>query len=364
MNVCRIVLFFLMLLPSMLFASGSREKIIAANKVYGEGDFNRALSLYEEVEIEQPESPYVYFNKGLVHYRLEDYEKAKEEFLQAAIKTKDLPLEAKAYYNLGNCNFFDALRYVEMDLKKAIELYQDAITNYRLALERDPSLADATHNIEVTRLIVKDLLDKLKQQQEQQKEQQEKLDDIAKKIKALIEREQKEIEHTETLKEIKDNKGVSPYLRNSVGKVKEEQKKIRTDTKDVSGKISELMGQGMAQQPDSPLAKAKEHVDVSANFQELAENQLKTIDLEEGLRSEESARDELVKALQALAGQPQGDNRQQEDEEQQKEEQKQDQEKMKEQAREAEDIIDEEEENKKKLQADSRYGYQAPAKDW
>jgi Ca-activated chloride channel family protein len=363
MNVCRSTLFFLILLPSILFASGSREKIIAANKVYEEGDFNLALSLYEEAEISQPESPYIYFNKGLVHYRLEDYEKAKEEFLQAAIKTKELPLEAKAYYNLGNCNFFDALRYGEMDLKKAIELYQEAITNYQLALQRDSSLTDATHNIEVTRLIVKDLLDKLKQQQEQQKEQQEKLEDIAKKIKALIEREQKEIEHTETLKEEKDKKGVSPSLRNSVGKVKEEQKKIHTETKDVSGKFSELMGQGMVKQADSPLAKAKEHVDISTNFQELAENQLKAMDLKEGLHSEEGARDELVKALQALAGQPQGGNQQQRDE-QQEEEQKQDQEKMKAQAQEAEDIIDEEEENKKKLQADSRSGYHAPAKDW
>jgi Ca-activated chloride channel family protein len=361
MNVYRYTIFFLVLLPSILFASGSGEKINAANKAYEEGDFNRALSLYEEAEIVQPESPYVYFNKGLVYYRLEDYEKAREEFLQAAIKTKELPLEAKAYYNLGNCNFFDALRYVEMDLEKAIELYQEAINNYQLALQRDSSLTDATHNIEVTRLIVKDLLDKLKQQQQQQKEQQEQLEDIAKKIKELIEREQKEIEHTTTLKNEKDKKGISPSLRNSVRKVKEEQKKIRTDTKYVSGKISEMMGQGMMQQPGSPLEKAKEHVDISANFQELAENQLKIINLNEGLTSEEHARDELIKALQALTGQPQGDNQKQEGKQ---EEQKQDDEEMKAQTQEAEDIIDEEEENKKKLQTDSRYGYQAPLKDW
>lgn len=354
----------LAILPSFLFASGSGEKIASGNRALAGGDFAKALSLYEEAAVAEPESPYVYFNKGLAYYGLGDYEKARESFLESAAKTPDISLEAKAYYNLGNCDFFDAARFVETDLEKAIELYQSAITNYRLALERNETLTDATQNIEVTRLIVKDLLDKLKQQQEQQKEQRQKQEEIAKKIKELIDREQKEIEHTAALRDEKAGKGTSPSLSNSVRKVKENQQQIRKETVETSGKIEALMNQGMGQQ-GSPLGAAKEHVDMSVNHQQLAENQLTSMNLEGGVGSEEDARDELIKALEALTGEPQGggEKQQEERERQEGERQKQSEEEMKAQAEKAEDILDEEEENRKKVQQQAT-GYQAPPKDW
>lgn len=355
----------LLLIPFVLFPMGRRDIITRANEVYSSGDYNQALTLYEQAEVENPESPHIYFNKGITYYRLEDYEKAKQAFLSAASKSQDLELEAKAYYNLGNTNFFEAARYVETDLKKAIELYQEAIVNYQVAIERDENIPDAAHNIEITRLIVQDLLDKLKKQQEQNAEQQEKMKEIAEKLAKLIEQEQREIDFTRSLKEEKDTKGISGNLRNNAAKVKKEQQNIRKDTIQVSKELAELIPQGVSaqgvqqDQGASRIQIAKEHVDVSANFQHLAENQLADIALEKALESEGKAQEELVKALEALVNPQSG-----QDQEQQDEEEKQKEEEMNQQAEDADDILDEEREQRRARQMQGQSGYREVERDW
>ncbi|MBN2442472.1 MAG: tetratricopeptide repeat protein [Spirochaetales bacterium] len=359
-------IFLLILVPVFVFSAGQSEKLVAANKAYSSGDFNKALSLYEEEEIDTPESPYIYFNKGLTYFRMEDYEKAKEAFLSAASKTKDLHLEAQAYYNLGNTAFFEAARHVESDLEKAIKLYQEAITNYQVALDRDETLTDPAHNIEVTRLIVKDLLDKLKKQQEQNAGEQKEIEEIVKKLAELIERENHTIEFTKTLKEEMDTKGVSASLKNNAGKIKKEQELIRKETRDVSGKLNDLITRGSQQgqqQQTGQLQTAKEHTDLSVNFQQLSENQLQTTSIPQALESEGKAQEELIKALQALTKPQDQQNQEQQDEKQDKEQEQKEQE-MKEQAKDADDIIDEEQKEKRERQMQGQAGYQEVTRDW
>jgi len=363
-----LIISFILFPAGSLYSGGSKDTFTAATDAYAAGDFEQALNLYEEAEVNMPESPHIYFNKGLSYYRLEDYEKAKESFLSAATKTKDLGLEAKAYYNLGNTAIQEASRHTETDLEKAIELYREAITNYQVALERDKSLTDAAHNIEVARLIVRDLLDKLKKQQEQNKGQQEKIEEIVKKIAELIEREGREIEYTTTLKEEKDTKGTSQSLQNNVNKVRKEQSAIRKETGEVSVKLNELMSQGVQGQGGQPqsnpqLGAAKEHVDLSANFQDLAINQLKKTDLGPAIESESGAREELIKALEALA-QPQNQQNQEQQNKEQNEEQQQKEEEMEKQAEDAEDIIDEEREERRDRQVQGQTGYREVERDW
>ena len=100
-----LLLFFLLLNFSFAYAMGSGEDINNGNRAYSEGQYKDALGYYEKSESTLPESPYVYFNKGTAYYKLGDYEKAKEAFEKAAVKTKDRKLETLANYNLGNCQF-------------------------------------------------------------------------------------------------------------------------------------------------------------------------------------------------------------------------------------------------------------------
>jgi len=137
------------------------------NSQYHKKDYGKALDLYDKASVKAPESPIIAFNKGAALYKKEDYEKAREHFQQAASKTKSLPFEAKAWYNLGNCSFKEGGRQEDSDLQKALQSYEESVKHYSTALEKDPKLAEAAQNLEIARLKIKDLLDKIKNQQQQ-----------------------------------------------------------------------------------------------------------------------------------------------------------------------------------------------------
>ncbi len=145
--------------PGRLVAKG--------NKQYDRKEFAKALELYDRASVKAPESPVVAFNRGDAFYKKGDLEKAREQFRAAASKTKSLPFESKAWYNLGNCAFEEGKRQEDSDLQKALESLQESVKNYGTALEKDPGNKQAAENLEIARLKIKDLLDKLQKQQQQ-----------------------------------------------------------------------------------------------------------------------------------------------------------------------------------------------------
>jgi tetratricopeptide (TPR) repeat protein len=352
---------FLILVCSAAFASGASEAIAKGNAAFKEGKFDKAQTYYDEAKLSNPESPYIYFNKGTAYFKTEEYDKAKEAFKNVVSKTKDIRLEARANYNLGAVSFAEAGKNTESDLKKAVELYQESIGYYQRALDSDKNLKDAAHNIEVARLVLKDMLDKLKKQEEQNKGKGDKQKEIAEKIAKLIEREETIIDYNTTLSDEKDKKGMSPTLSNSVTKLGGEQAQARNDTGGVIKDIDDLKKSMQQQQPGNPLDKAREHVTNATNYEQLAENQLGARDLKNSKESESGARDELAKALEALSNQD-NKNQNKNNEDQKKDEQKEEQKKV--QASQAKDILDDEKENKKQRQVQAQAGYNAPDKDW
>jgi len=147
------------------------DLVAQANKALTGGDTVKALHLYDEAEKLLPDSPQIAYNRGVAQYRKGDYEKATELFTKA-LATRDLSLDAKARFNLGNCAYASALK-MQSDLPKAIDKLGEAIVRYREALEANPDDMDARANIERAQLLIKDLIDKEKQRQEQEKQQKE-----------------------------------------------------------------------------------------------------------------------------------------------------------------------------------------------
>jgi Ca-activated chloride channel family protein len=153
------------------------ERIAEGNAAYARGEYDAALEAYRAAAPECPECPELAYNEGLVRYRQRDFIKARELF-NNALTTRDLHLEARAKFNLGNVAYSEALEKLNT-LPEAIRLAEEAIDRYRDAVELlkdldqddaqvQQDLADARANIETVALLVKDLLDKQKQQQEQQ----------------------------------------------------------------------------------------------------------------------------------------------------------------------------------------------------
>jgi tetratricopeptide (TPR) repeat protein len=341
-----------------LLTCAINEDIITGNASYMQGDYEKAVENYKKAQIDEPESPLIYFNLGNAYYKMDDFDTARTELEKAAQKTRDLDLETRAYYNMGDCSFRQAERQIDSDLKQAIKLFQESILYFQRALEYNPDFAEAAHNIEITRLILKDLLDKLKQQQEKDKNQQNKLQEIVEKIAALIEQEKLVTGYTRELDQEKQSKGLSDTLRKNIKKVDTEQDKIAKDTRNVVKDLEQVMTDLKQTQPDNPLNKANEYLSRSINFQDLARNQLAAIKLDQAAPAMQSAREELEKALDELTqGSDQSQQAQQENQPQQQQQSAQ-------AAEQAEDILEEEEDDRGKRQQATASGYTAPAKDW
>ncbi|GJM26817.1 MAG: hypothetical protein DHS20C16_32320 [Phycisphaerae bacterium] len=165
----------LTVVPAMAADREAARHVSAAIKAYESGDYEKAQQEFTEAELKCPECPEIAYNRGLASYRQRDFVAARDHF-NSALQTRDLGLEAKAKYNLGNVAYSEALEKMS-DLKESIELARSAIFHYRDALEVDPNDLDARANIETAQLLIKDLLDKQKQEQEKQDQQNQQNQD-------------------------------------------------------------------------------------------------------------------------------------------------------------------------------------------
>ena len=149
------------------FADSARISTSQGNQLYGRGKFDEAIKQYDQALIDRPEALEPKFNKANSYYRLDDLGQAMNLYREVAAESKDMKLVTKARYNLGNCSFQQGSKQRDSNLQKAIEEMETAIGHWRAVLDIEPENKKAAKNIEVARLIIKDILDQLKNQQQQ-----------------------------------------------------------------------------------------------------------------------------------------------------------------------------------------------------
>jgi len=150
------------------FADSARVSTSLGNKLYKQGNFNEAINNYDQALLEAPGALEPKFNQANSYYRLDDLGKAMDLYRQVAAESKDMKLVAKAKYNLGDSYFQQGSKQKDSNLQKAIDDMKTAIGSWRGVLDIEPENKKAARNIEVARLIIKDLLDQLNKQQQQQ----------------------------------------------------------------------------------------------------------------------------------------------------------------------------------------------------
>lgn len=156
---------------------GLRGKINRGNRYFAQQNFDEALQTYRNALIDDPESKELHLNLGSVLYKKEDYEESIKEY-EKSTYSKDIILQSKSYYNMGNC------LYRSGKLPEAIQFYKKA-------LELAPKDEDARYNIEFVQKKLKEQLDK--NQKNKQKEQQKQGQGEQKKEqKGKSEKEKKE----------------------------------------------------------------------------------------------------------------------------------------------------------------------------
>ncbi|MCK4340111.1 MAG: hypothetical protein KAY37_00115 [Phycisphaerae bacterium] len=174
-------------LPSIALADTPRDLIQQGNEHYATGRYQEALDSYELAVSadETMTSPALLHNQAAANFKLDQIDEARE--IWSRVKSLgDASFEARTSYNLGNCDYAQALNVAaglrtgrdEMDPQQALERLDEASELYRDALRLDPTLTDARANLELTHLLKKQLEQQLQQQQQQQGQQgeQEKQD--------------------------------------------------------------------------------------------------------------------------------------------------------------------------------------------
>jgi len=168
----------LIVLPALLLvrpvrADSARDLLRQGNNLYANEKFNDAITQYDQALVENPQASEPKFNKANSYYRLDDLAEAIDLYKQAAAETRDMKLVAKAKYNLGNTFFQKGIKQRDSNLQKALEDLQTSISYWRQTLDIEEENENAARNIEVARLIIKDIIDQINKQKEEQDQQQD-----------------------------------------------------------------------------------------------------------------------------------------------------------------------------------------------
>jgi hypothetical protein len=363
-----IIISLFLAVPMKGYAESPSKLVDKGNKSWLKGDYDDAMAKYEEAAVDNPESPYIYFNKGTVLYQMGDYVSAIDEFERAALKSKDPLFEAKSSFNLGNCAFREAERQQDSDLKKSLEFCEKSIEHFQDALKLDTGFTEAAENIEIVRLFMKNILDKIKKREQEAKEREKEAKENAEKIQELIKRQEGALEKN---RQISNSKLKSDKKKKMLDELADEQKNITLDTQELAEKISKQAVQ-QNQGSENPSLK---HLNNAIKEQTAAEGNLRNSAAANAEKNQENAIKELKETLTPPEQNKEGQQKQQEQQEnkeqsaEEESSQEQNQSQSEEQAmtqlaEDAQDILNEEKENQKRRQVRGVTGYRDVEKDW
>jgi tetratricopeptide (TPR) repeat protein len=175
-------LFFV--LPVLVKAQEENAAIREGNKLYKEGQYDKAMPAYQKAVAQNPKSATARYNLANARYRtgnLPDAEKSYNELLE---NTTENNYKVKGYYNKG-------VTFTKQ--KKLLE----SIEAYKSALKIDPADEDTRFNLQKALTELRKQTQSQDQKQQQQKQQQKqrpqnKLDKrkIEQYLKSLEQKEQ------------------------------------------------------------------------------------------------------------------------------------------------------------------------------
>jgi hypothetical protein len=250
----------LLLVTASCFGASARQDVRAGNELYAKKDWQGAVAQYDKAMAEEPGAIVPKLNKASALYREGDIAAATDAYKQVAAEATEMDMVARAKYNLGNCYFQEGKRQKDSDLQKSMDSLKEAIESWRGTLDIQPKNKNAPRNIEVARLVIKDIMDEQKKRQEQQKkdpnsqQQQDKQD-------------QNKDGQGEQQKQDQKQQGQDPNSnKDQQAKSKEEEKKKEEQKKEEQKKEQEKQQQQDQQQKaqekkDAPDATAQQILD-------------------------------------------------------------------------------------------------------
>lgn len=138
---------------------------------YQKGNYDKAMSDFEQRLKTAPDSDKLHFNAGASAYKLGDFGKSVDYFTKALL-SEDRHIREEASYNLGNALVRRGEAAKGKDEKKAD--WKNAIQHYTEALNLNSKNKQAEDNREIVKKLLEDLEKEEKKQDEQKKDDQQK----------------------------------------------------------------------------------------------------------------------------------------------------------------------------------------------
>jgi len=288
----------LLIAPIRAGAESAGDLVNRGNGLYSAGDYDQALEAYDKALAEQPDAGEVFFNKGNVFFQKGEYDKAREAYQAAALHTKDPTLEASAHYNRGNAVFAEGRRELETNPRKALTQWGQSVQHYQEALRIDPQFKEAARNIEVVRLALKDLADRIKKAEEAAREQQKQREEMQKELDEVIREQESEIKQNDALQQ-KAAQTSEESVSGEAQELASDQEKTREKTGTIADKLKELQArnQQSPQQADPAASAAEERLEKAREAQRSAVEKLEKTELGEARKDQEEALEHLKEAL-------------------------------------------------------------------
>ena len=150
----------LMLLPVALYAQEERKHVRRGNKIYEDGDYEKAQIEYQTAKELNGDSFEATFNLGDAFFKKEKYDEALNQFKDLTERENLTPEQAgAAWYNLGNAYM-------------ATQKLDEAIEAYKNSLRARPGSMDAKYNLEYAKSMKQDQENQQNQDQNQNQDQQ------------------------------------------------------------------------------------------------------------------------------------------------------------------------------------------------
>lgn len=148
---------------------------------YSKGDFLQAGEYYQNQLKKAPDDPKLNYNYGTSAFKNNMFDDAIDAFTKA-LRSDDIDLQKKAYYNKGNSHYHKGAEMVQAQPENSVKEWQQALEALDAALELAPDDARAKRNHQIISERLKELEkqlenqpqnnDKQSGQNQEQKEQQ------------------------------------------------------------------------------------------------------------------------------------------------------------------------------------------------
>ncbi|MFH1745505.1 MAG: hypothetical protein ABIG44_00510 [Planctomycetota bacterium] len=145
-----------------VWADATDDLLRTGHDHYAAEQYAEALVAYEEVaaSMEGPPVAELLHNQAAAQFKLGNLDEARELWVRA-LALKDAAFEARARYNLGNCDYTQALSAMQSGGEAGVgaagllEPLERAMRQYHDAIRLDPGLADARANLELAHQLKK-----------------------------------------------------------------------------------------------------------------------------------------------------------------------------------------------------------------